>query len=136
MIGAMQEDRERAPVAAADRILVRDLLVRGILGIDDWERKNKQEILVNLTLQVDTREAARSERLEDSLDYRSLTEAIVRYVESSSHYLVESLAAELARISVVGFGADVARVRVEKPGALRVARSVGVEIERTRTDFE
>ena len=128
--------KAKGAAMASDKILIRDLLVRGIIGINDWEREKKQDILINLTLGCDTRKAGRSDRIEDSLNYRSLTKAIVQYVEDSSHYLVEALAAELARISVVDFGADSVRVRVEKPGALRFAQSVGVEIERTQTDFE
>lgn len=121
---------------ARDKIIVRDLLLRGIIGINDWEREKQQDILINLVLRVDTRRAAGSDRIEDSLNYRSLTKAVVQRVEDSSYYLVESLAAELARIAVVDFAADEVMVRVEKPGALRFARSVGIEIERTRADFE
>jgi FolB domain-containing protein len=121
---------------AGDKILIRDLLVRGILGLNDWEREKKQDILINLTLEVDTRAAAASDDIEDSLNYRSLTKAVVSHVESSSRFLVEALATDLARIAVVDFAADRVRVRVEKPGALRFAQSVGIEIERSRADFE
>ena len=105
-------------------------------GDNDWEREKKQDILINLTVFVDTRAAAASDDVEDSLNYRTLTKAIIRYVEDSSHYLVETLAAAIARIAIVDFGAEGIRVRVEKMGALRFARSVGVEIERRRADFE
>ena len=98
---------------ARDKIFIRDLLVRGIIGINDWEREKKQDILVNLVLQFDTRLAAGSDRVEDSLNYRSLTKAVVRHIEASSHFLVEALAAELARIAVMVFGAVEATVRVE-----------------------
>lgn len=123
-------------MAADDRILVRDLLVRGILGLNDWERKAKQDILVNLEIAVDAREAGRTDDMADSLDYRTVTKSIIQYVESSEHFLVEALAAEIARIVTVEHGAARVRVRVEKPGALRFARSVGIEIERTPADFD
>ncbi len=118
-----------------DRILIKDLLVRGIIGLNDWEREKKQDILLNLELQVETRRAAESDDIEDSLNYRSLTKAIVQHVESSSRFLVEALAADIARIAIVDFGAKGVKVRLEKPGALRFAKSVGVEIERSRADF-
>ena len=118
-----------------DKILIRDLLVRGIIGLNDWEREKKQDILINLVLFVETRSAAQSDDISDSLNYRSLTKAIVQHVESASRYLVEALATDIARIAVVDFGAERVSVRVEKPGALRFAQSVGVEIERSRTDF-
>jgi len=120
---------------ATDKILIRDLLVRGIIGLNDWEREKKQDILINLVLDVDVRAAALSDDIRDSLNYRSLTKAIVTHVETSSRFLVEALAADIARIAVVDFGASKATVRVEKPGALRFAQSVGVEIERSRADF-
>jgi FolB domain-containing protein len=121
-------------VPSQDKIVVRDLLLRGIIGLNDWEREKKQDILINLTLFTDIRPAGRSDDPADILNYRTITKAIIAYVESSRHYLVEALATEIARICVE-HGAERAIVRVEKPGALRFARSVGVEIERTAADF-
>ncbi len=118
-----------------DRVFVRDLRLRGIVGINDWEREKRQDIVVNLELFGDFRSAGRSDDIADALNYRTLTKDVIEHVESSSHYLVERLATELARICVVDHGAETARVRVEKPGALRFADSVGIEIERTREDF-
>jgi FolB domain-containing protein len=120
---------------ATDKILIRDLLVRGIIGLNDWEREKQQDILINMILDIDVRAAALSDDVEDSLNYRSLTKAIVAHVESSSRFLVEALASDIARIAVLDFGANKVTVRVEKPGALRFAQSVGVEIERSRADF-
>lgn len=121
---------------ATDKILIRDLLVRGIIGLNDWEREKKQDILINLVLHVDVRPAAASDDIQDSINYRSLTKSIVAHIETSSRFLVEALATDIARIAVVDFGASKVTVRVEKPGALRFAQSVGVEIERSRADFQ
>lgn len=112
-----------------DRILVRDLLVRGIIGVNDWEREKKQDILINLELEFDLRPAAESDDVEDALNYRTLTKAVIAHVEASSYQLVEALAEAIARLCLE-HGARRVRVRVEKPGALRFAASVGVEIER------
>jgi FolB domain-containing protein len=119
-----------------DKIIVKDLLLRGIIGINEWERENQQDILINLTLFTDIRPAGQSDRAEDLLNYRTITKAIIAHVEQSRYYTVEALATALARICVVDHGAHRAVVRVEKPGALRFAASVGVEIERERADFE
>lgn len=119
-----------------DRVFVHDLRLRGIVGINDWEREKQQDIVVNLELFGDFRRAGRSDAIDDALNYRTITKDVIAHVESSSYYLVERLAAELARLCVVEHGADRVRVRVEKPGALRFADSVGVEIERTRRDFD
>lgn len=121
--------------AGRDRIVIRDLLVRGILGLNAWEREQPQDILVNVELYVDLRRAGATDDPEAALDYRAVAKDIIRYVESSRHYLVEALATAIARLCVVGHSADRVVVRVEKPGALRFARSVGVEIERRRADF-
>lgn len=122
-------------MAAADKIVIKDLLLRGIVGINDWERETKQDILINLEVQLDARSAGRSDDISDSLNYRTLTKDIVAYVEGSSHFLVEALATQIARIAVIEHGAESVSVRVDKPGALRFASSVGVEIERNASDF-
>ena len=121
---------------AEDRIFVRDLRLRGIVGINNWEREKKQDIVVNLTLWGGLGRAGVSDSIDDALNYRTLTKDVIAYVEASSHYLVEGLATALARICVVDHGAERATVRVEKLAALRFADSVGVEIVRTRDDFE
>jgi FolB domain-containing protein len=118
-----------------DRIIIEDLLLRGIIGLNEWEREKKQDILINLTLFTDLRAAGASDHLDDILNYRTITKLIIDYVENSQHYLIEALATAIARLCV-DHGAERVIVRVEKPGALRFARSVGVEIERERSDFE
>jgi len=122
-------------MAAEDRILVKDLLVRGIIGVNDWERTTKQDILVNLEIGVDARTAGRTDDMRDSLNYRTVTKAVIALLESSEYRLVEALATEIARMITIDHGASRVKVRVEKPGAVRYARSVGIEIERTPEDF-
>lgn len=119
-----------------DKIIIQDLLLRGIIGINAWEREVTQDILVNLTLFADVRQAAQTDSTEGLLNYRSVAKAIIAYVDSSEHYTVEALATAIARLCLVEHGAARAIVRVEKPGALRFARSVGVEIDRERADFD
>jgi FolB domain-containing protein len=118
-----------------DKIVVKNLLLRGIIGLNDWERKKKQDILINLTLFTDMQRAGKTDDPADILNYRTITKAIIQYVEESEHYLVEALATAIARICVVDHDAAKVIVRIEKPGALRFAESVGVEIERERADF-
>lgn len=113
-----------------DQIQIKDLLLRGIIGVNDWEREKKQDILLNLTLVADLSEAGSSDKIEDTVNYRTITKQIVAHVESSSHFTVEALAEDVAQICLGDARVKRVRVRVEKPGALRFARSVGVEIER------
>jgi D-erythro-7,8-dihydroneopterin triphosphate epimerase len=126
----------QSPVAshpAPDRIHIRDLVVSGILGINPDERIYRQDILVNVTLWADTRDAAESDDIDDAVNYRTITKQLIAFIEQGEPMLVERLAAELVEICL---DADerVAAVEmtVEKPGALRHARSVGITIYRTR----
>jgi FolB domain-containing protein len=118
-----------------DRIEIKDLLLRGIVGINDWERKNRQDILINITLFGDLSPSGESDDIADTINYRTVTKKIIEHVENSQRFTVEALAADIARICLGEVGVGRARVRVEKPGALRFARSVGVEIERSSEDF-
>ncbi len=120
---------------ASDTVIIRDLLVRGIIGVNDWEREKRQDIVINLSLSVDARAAGASDDIADALNYRTLTKRVIAHVETAEPYLVEALAHQIARIAIVDFGAQRAKVRVEKPGALRYAHSVGVEVERTAADY-
>jgi dihydroneopterin aldolase/2-amino-4-hydroxy-6-hydroxymethyldihydropteridine diphosphokinase len=115
-----------------DRIQIKDLLLRTIIGINDEERRNKQDVLINITLHADTRAAGASDDIADAVNYRTITKRIIRSVEGSQFFLVEKMAAEIAAICLEDPRVERATVRVEKPGALRFARSVGVEIERGR----
>ena len=123
-------------MAAEDLILIKDLRMRGIIGINDWEREQEQDILVNLEVAVDARLAGRTDEMSDALNYRTIAKEVISYVEGSQHFLVEALATAIARIVTVNHGASRVKVRVEKPGALRFADSVGIEIERTPADFD
>jgi len=115
-----------------DRILIRDLLVRCIIGVRDEERRQKQDVVINLSLRVDLRAAGRSDKLADSVDYSSLKKKILAHVEGSRYQLIEALAEAVAGICLQEPAVRLVKVRVEKPGALRFARSVGVEIVRQR----
>jgi len=118
-----------------DKIIIKDLLLRGIVGINEDERANKQDILINLVIYSDTRPAAASDDISDAVNYRTITKRIIAHVEQSSDFLVERLAEDIAQFILRDFGVEKVIVRVEKPGALRFARSVGVEIVRERSDY-
>jgi dihydroneopterin aldolase/D-erythro-7,8-dihydroneopterin triphosphate epimerase len=118
-----------------DQIHIKDLLVSGILGINPDERVNPQDILVNATLWADTRPGALSDNIEDAVNYRTITKRLIAHIEQGEPMLVERLVAELVDLC---FDSDdrVAAVEmtVEKPGALRHARSVGITIRRAREE--
>lgn len=115
-----------------DRILISDLSLRCIIGVNEDERREKQDVLINLAISADLKKAGGSDRFEDTVDYRAIKKEIVRMVENSTYHLVEALAEAIADLCLKFPGVLQVRVRVDKPAALRFARSVGVEITRDR----
>lgn len=115
-----------------DRILITDLLVRCIIGVKDEERREKQDVVINLAISADLHKAGKSDKLENSIDYRALKKKILHRAEESHFYLVEALAEAVAEICLEHPAVVQAQVRVDKPHALRFAENVGVEIIRQR----
>jgi FolB domain-containing protein len=118
-----------------DKIIVKDLLIRAIIGINPEERVKKQDILINMVLFADIRQAAQSDDIDDAVNYKAITKRVIEHVENSSDLLVEKLVSDIARLILTEFHVERVQVRVEKPGALRFAQSVGIEIERSQQDF-
>lgn len=113
-----------------DKVIIKDLLARGIIGINDWEREQPQDILINIAVTTDTRRAAQTDDIADCVNYRSLAREVRQHAETAARLTVEALANDIATICLQQPGVQKATVRVEKPGAVRFAASVGVEIER------
>ncbi len=116
-----------------DKIFISDLLLRCIIGINPEERINKQDVIINLELFTDFSRALETENIDDTVNYKQLKLQIMALVENSSFLLVESLAAALADCCLKQPLVTAVRVRVEKPTALRFAKSVGVEIFREKS---
>jgi FolB domain-containing protein len=119
-------------VTSSDRIEIRDLLLRGIVGINAEERRDRQDILINLVMWSDFRKAAESDDVNNTVNYRTITKSIIEHVENSQYYLIETLAEHIAQICLQDSHVQKVQVNVEKPGALRFARSVGARVERAR----
>lgn len=115
-----------------DQILIEDLLARCIIGINADERREKQDVVINVALAVDARKPGRSDRFEDAVDYRAIKKRILGMVEDSQCYLLEALAQRIADTCLEDPGVEQVQVTVHKPSALRFARSVGVRIVRGR----
>ena len=118
--------------APPDRIEILGLAVPAIIGVFDWERKVRQTVILDLAMETDVRRAGRTDRLADALDYKAVSKRVQALVKASRFRLVEALAEEVARTVLAEFDARRATVRVEKPGALRGARTVAVVITRSR----
>ena len=115
-----------------DRIHIRDLHLRCVIGIFDEERRDKQDVIINLTLYADLSAAGKTDRIEDTVDYKAAKKRVIALVEQSSCLLVECLAQRIADVCLEDPRVRRVAVTVDKPGALRFARSVAVEIIRDR----
>jgi dihydroneopterin aldolase/D-erythro-7,8-dihydroneopterin triphosphate epimerase len=117
-----------------DKIYIEDLALRCIIGVFPEERREKQDVIINVVLEADLHPAGRSDDLRDAVDYKSVKKRILEIVEGSDFNLVETLAERIAEACLQDPQVNRAVVRVDKPGALRFARSVAVEVDRVRKD--
>ena len=115
-----------------DRILIRDLALRCVIGIYPEERRARQDVILNLALECDVRRAAATDRIEHAVDYKEIKRRVIEHVEGSSYGLIETLADRVASLCLENRRVRRVTVTVDKPGALRFARSVAVEVTRSR----
>lgn len=113
-----------------DIIFLRNLRIETIIGIFDWERKVKQTVFFDIEMATDIRKAATSDHIDDTLDYKSLSKAMIDFVEQSSFQLVETLAEKVAELIINDFNVPWLKLTLNKKGALRHADDVGIIIER------
>ena len=118
-----------------DKIYIRDLSIRCIIGVNQDERTEKQDVIINVILFADTRKAGQTDDLDDSVDYKKVKKTILSLVESSEFLLIEKLADEIAKVCLDDSKVQKVSVTVDKPGVLRYTRSVAVEIVRTRESY-
>jgi dihydroneopterin aldolase len=123
------------PIGSGDTIFLRGLAVECIIGFIDWERLVKQTVVIDLELPVDCRNASIRDEVEDTLDYKKVAKRVIAFVEASEFKLVETLAHRLALLILEEFDVAWIRLSVNKPGAIRGSRDVGMSVERTRADL-
>ncbi|MFQ3362102.1 MAG: dihydroneopterin aldolase [Woeseiaceae bacterium] len=115
-----------------DAIFLNEMRVETIVGIWDWERKTKQIVSIDLEMGADIKKAALTDNIEDTLNYKGVSKRIRKFVEDSDFQLVETMAEKIAEIILVEFNVPWVKVRVNKPGAIRGSKDVGVFITRTQ----
>jgi 7,8-dihydroneopterin aldolase/epimerase/oxygenase len=120
---------------SGDRIFLRGLTAECIIGFIDWERRVRQTVVIDLELPVDCRQAAVTDEVADTVDYKKVAKRVLAFIEASEFKLVETLAHSLAMLLLEEFGLEWVRLQVNKPGAIRNSRDVGVLIERRRADL-
>lgn len=117
-------------MAKGDGIYIRDLQTRCIVGINPEERVKMQDVIINIRLDADLDLPGETDDIGDTVDYKTLKDAVIAHVEASEYFLIERLASAIADLCLGFRGVGAVRVTVDKPGALRFARSVAVEITR------
>jgi dihydroneopterin aldolase len=121
--------------ASGDRIFLHGLTAECIIGFIDWERRVRQTVVLDIELPVDCRQASITDEVADTLDYKKVAKRVLAFVEASEFKLVETLAHRLALLILEEFAVEWVRISLNKPGAIRGSRDVGVVIERTRMDL-
>ncbi|MFC4310928.1 dihydroneopterin aldolase [Steroidobacter flavus] len=118
-----------------DKIFLSQLSVECIVGIWDWERRVKQTVIIDVELAADIRKAAATDHIDDTIDYKRVAKRLLSFVGESQFQLVETLTEAIAKVIVTEFGVSWVKVRLNKRGAIRGARDVGIEIERRAEDY-
>jgi dihydroneopterin aldolase len=119
-----------------DIIFLGGLTTECIIGIWDWERRVKQKIVLDIEMASDIRKAAASDHIDDTLDYKRVAKRLLQFVGDSQFQLVETLTERIAEIVVTEFHVPWVRVRLNKQGAIRGSRDVGIQVERRREDYD
>jgi len=122
-------------IQPTDRIFLRELAVECIIGFLDWERLVKQTVYLDIEVPVDCRRAALSDDVAHTLDYKHLSKVVLAFVGGCEFKLVETLADRTAKLILTEFDIPWVKLTINKRGAIRASRDVGVCIERTRADL-
>ena len=120
---------------AGDRIFLHGLTVECIIGFIEWERRIKQTIVLDVEMPVDCARAAQSDNVAETLDYKKVAKRLIAFVSTSEFKLVETLAHLTALLVIEEFGVEWVRLSINKPGAIRGSKDVGVAVLRTRADI-
>ena len=134
-VGGLTAASQSMTQPSGDRIFLHGLTADCIIGFIDWERRVRQTVVVDLEMPVDCRRAALSDEVADTLDYKKVAKRALEFIGASEFKLVETLAHRLALVILEEFGVEWVRISLNKPGAIRNSRDVGVVIERTRADL-
>jgi dihydroneopterin aldolase len=118
-----------------DKIFLSSLTVECIVGIWEWERRVKQTVVVDIEMAADIRKAAATDSIDDTIDYKKVSKRLQSFIGDSQFQLVETLTERIAQAVITEFGVAWVKVRLNKRGAIRGARDVGIEIERRAGDY-
>ncbi len=110
-------------------VYIENLQLRAIIGTNDWERETAQDIILNIQFRYDAERAAQTDSIEEAVDYKALKQEIISFVESSKFFLLEKLCRDVLNLIMRKEKVLSAKVRIDKPNALRYAKSVAIEMQ-------
>jgi D-erythro-7,8-dihydroneopterin triphosphate epimerase len=113
-----------------DKIFVNDLIISCIIGVFDFERKSKQNVIISIELHLDLSTPGKTDNIKDTVSYQEIVDEITKKVEESKYHLLEALAEMVAAICLKDNRVKHAHVKIEKPKAILNAKSSAVEIIR------
>ena len=129
----MPHSESTSPDAGStDFVFIEGLEINALIGIYDWERRVRQPLVFDIEMSFDNRAPAATDAIEDTLNYKAVSQRVVDVVSGSSYGLVETLAEHVAKVILEEFAVHRVALKLAKPGAVRGARSVGVRIVRSR----
>jgi dihydroneopterin aldolase len=133
--GQAAKTRALGATHAGDRIFLHGLEIECIIGFIEWERRIKQTVVLDIEMPVDCARAAVNDDVADTLDYKKVAKRVIAFVSESEFKLVETMAHRLALTILDEFSIEWVRLSINKPGAIRGSKDVGVAVERTRADL-
>lgn len=113
-----------------DRIFLSEMKIETTVGIWEWEKRIKQQVIIDIEMSADIKKAAATDQIEDTLNYKAVAKSVRKLVEESSFQLVETMAEKISELVIGEHNVSWVRVKVNKPGAIRGSRGVGIIIER------
>ena len=113
-----------------ERIFLSEMKIETTVGIWEWEKRIKQQVIIDIEMSADIKKAAASDQIEDTLNYKAVAKSVRKLVEESSFQLVETMAEKISELVIGEHNVSWVRVKVNKPGAIRGSKGVGIIIER------
>ena len=113
-----------------DRIFLSEMKIDTTVGIWEWEKRIKQQVIIDIEMSADIKKAAATDQIEDTLNYKAVAKSVRKLVEESSFQLVETMAEKISELVIGEHNVSWVRVKVNKPGAIRGSKGVGIIIER------
>ena len=113
-----------------DRIFLSEMKIETTVGIWEWEKRIKQQVIIDIEMSANIKKAAATDQIEDTLNYKAVAKSVRKLVEESSFQLVETMAEKISELVIGEHNVSWVRVKVNKPGAIRGSKGVGIIIER------